>query len=277
MPQEYQHDAPNPSALSLHGLMLYILPAPLFIKLLLSLLTFSVFKLLLCGGALCFFYSAAHLNRSSLARLAENRALRKPTRPKDSRGLAMIFIGLGMLLLMLLIRRPIVVMVGMSACAMVGYYLVYGAKEEPAETPVDFDAMPKATREAITGAYQDIEDIEKLVEQLCERDQSIAHNAGQVVAQSYRILELVSKSPADASRARRFLNVYTNRIKEILEQYIALDKYDKGESYRQRLSDALAEATKAFAEHEEKLLNDDQMRLDVQLEVFDEQMKNEQK
>ncbi len=277
MPQEYQHDS-NPSNFNLRGLLLYILPSPLFIKLLLSLITFSPRRLILSAAALFLFYSAAHMTRTSLARLAEYQAKPTPMKVKDYRLLSMIYIGVGVLLLMFLIRRPLLVTVGMSCCAMLGYYLSYGITAPTPAQKVDFDAMPKATREAIQSAYADIERIESLAGQLTRaEDQSIADNVNKVVAQSYKILDLLSHSPEDAGRARRFLNVYTNRIKEILEQYLGLVKYDKADEYRARLAEVLAETYKAFAEQESKLLDDDQFKLDVQLEVLDEQIKNEQK
>lgn len=281
MPQEYKHDGPNPQLFSYRSLLLYILPAPLVLKLLISILALNPLKIALTGGALFFFYSAAHLTRTTLTRLAENRLRLNPTNPKktkDYRRLSMIYVGVGMVLLMLLIRRPILASAIMTICSMVGYYLVYGLREAEPETPVDFETMPKATREAIQGAYKDLEHIEDLAKQLTgANDQAIGDHVDKVITQSYKILDLLSRSPNDAGRARRFLNVYIHRIKEILEQYIRLAKYEKADAYRQRLADVLAEANKAFNEQESKLLDDDQFKLDVQLEVLDEQIKNEHK
>lgn len=278
MPQEYQHNMPNPGQFSFRGLLLYILPAPLVLKLLISILALNPLKIALTGGALFFFYSAAHLTRTTLVRLAESRQRPSPNKVADYRGLSMLFVGVGMILLMLLIRRPIFASLIMTACSVVGYYLVYGLREAEPVNPVDFSAMPKATREAIQGAYKDLAQLENLAKNLTDsEDRAIADHLDKVVAQSYTILELLSRSPNDAGRARRFLNVYIHRIKEILEQYIGLAKYDKADAYRQRLADVLAETSKAFSEQESKLLDDDEFKLDVQLEVLDEQIKNEHK
>lgn len=278
MPQEYRHDMPNPAKFNLHGLLLYILPAPLVIKLLASILVLNPFKLLLSAGALFFFYSAAHLTRTTLLRLAHNRLRPKPAQVKDYRQWAMIYVGVGLLILMFLIKRPLLPSLIMVACGMIGYYLTYGIREPAPESPVDFDAMPKATREAIQGAYADLEHIETLAQQLTDNnDKVIAKNVDKVVEQSYKILALLSRSPNDAGRARRFLSVYTNRIKEILAQYLSLSQHGKADNFRQRLQDVLAETHKAFSQQESKLLDDDQFKLDVQLEVLDEQIKNEHK
>lgn len=278
MPQEYQHELPNPEKFNLRGLLLYVLPAPLILKLLISIVALSPMKLLLSAAALFFFYSAAHLTRVTLLNLAANHRHPKPTKVKDYRLWSMIYIGVGLLILMFLIRRPMFASLIMVACGMIGYYLTYGLRAPEPEAPVDFDAMPKATREAIQGAYADLERIETLALQLSDdNDKAITDNVNQVVKQSYKILSLLSRSPNDAGRARRFLSVYTNRIKEILEQYLNLSQHGKADDFRQRLQAVLAETHKAFNQQESKLLDDDQFKLDVQLEVLDEQIKNEQK
>lgn len=278
MPQEYRHDMPNPAKFNLRGLLLYILPAPLVLKLLISIIALNPLKLLLSAGALFFFYSAAHLTRTTLIRLDQNRLRPKPVRVMDYRQWGMIYIGVGLLILMFLIKRPLLPSLVMVACGMIGYYLTYGIREPAPEQPVDFDTMPKATREAIQGAYADLDHIESLAEKLTDpSDKAIAQNVDKVVEQSYKILSLLSRSPNDAGRARRFLSVYTNRIKEILAQYINLSQHGKADEFRPRLQDVLAETHKAFSQQESKLLDDDQFKLDVQLEVLDEQIKNEQK
>lgn len=278
MPQEYKHDMPTSGQFNYRGILLYVLPAPLILKFLLSILALTPLKIFLSGGALFFFYSAAHLTRTTLKLIDENRLRPKPKRIKDYRAISMIYMGVGMVLLMFLLRRPIAATLIMTACSVAGYYLVYGLREPERENNVDFDAMPKATREAIQGAYADLEHIETLADAhlINPNDKPIADNVDKVVAQSYEILELLSHSPNDAGRARRFLNVYINRIKEILEQYIGLAKYEKAEDYRERLINVLDETHKAFSQQTSKLLDDDQFKLDVQLEVLDEQIKNEQ-
>lgn len=277
MPKEYQHDMPNPASFNYRGLLLYILPAPLLLKLVVSILALNPMKILLSGAALFLFYSAAHLTRTTLMRLAENRLRPKPKKIRDYRKISMIYMGVGTLVLMFLIRRHYLAMIIMPLCSMLGYYLVYGLSEPKTNSSIDFDAMPKATREAIKGAYDDLEHIESLAKQLANaEDQAIASGVDGVLTQSYKILDLLSHSPNDAGRARRFLHVYINRIKEILAQYIGLAKYNKADEYRERLANVLNEAHQAFSEQESKLLDDDQFKLDVQLEVLDEQIKNEQ-
>lgn len=279
MPQEYRHSHPSGKpALNTQGYLLYILPAPLIVKLIVLLLSISganLIKLALTIAALFFFYSGAHMTRTTLLRF-KNIPPNRPNKIKDQRLLAAIYTTIGVFILMLIIRRPILIDLVMVACAFVGYYLLYGLPSQQKNTELDFETIPKATREAIKGAYADLETIESLGKQLNPtRDKDLSNILGKVLDQSYVIMDLLVKTPEDAGRARRFLNVYINRIKEILIQYIKLSRHEKAEHLRPRLVTTLREVEHAFREKRSKLLDDDIFRLDIQLEVLDEQIKHE--
>lgn len=280
MPQEYRHDLPNPTQYrrQLRSYLLYILPSPLILKLLVSILSVSLIKVLMTGAALFFFYSAAHLTRTTLLRLAENKTLRKPKPIADYRRWSAVYVAVGIIIVMFMLKRPPIQMLLMAGCGALGYYLTYGFREKVVQKVIDYDTMPNATREAIQGAFKDLDIIENLGEQLDSvKDQGIIRNLNNVLDSSHNIMTLLVKSPNDAGRARRFLSVYTNRIKEILSQYIELSKHGKADDFRTRLTDVLAETNKAFSEKQSELLDDDKFKLDVQLEVLDEQIKHEQK
>lgn len=277
MPQEYRHGAPSgqPNLIA-QGILLYVLPSPLVLKLILSILWFNLTNIAFCGAALFFFYSAAHLTRTSLLRLRETPK-HKLAAVQDNRHWGAIYVTVGVLILaLLLVRRPWLVSFFMSACAFVGYWWVYGLPEKAKEVTIDYDGMPQATREAIKQAYTDLDEITALGQQLTrEQDKPLAQTLDKVIEQSYVIMDLLVETPKDVGRARRFLNVYVNRIKEILQQYIKLTQHGKAEHLRQRLADTLTAVEKAFREKRSQLLDDDLFKLDIQLEVLDEQIKHE--
>lgn len=279
MPQPYRHQLPDANGYrqQLKSYLLYILPAPLILKLLISILSLQFLKVLMTGAALFFFYSAAHLTRTTLIRLAANQQRRKPKPVTDYRRWSAIYLAVGIIIVMLMLRRPPAQMLMLAGCGFIGYYLTFGLREKASQPDVNYDNMPNATREAIKGAFSDLETIEQLSQQLNPNtDQPMIDNIQQVLDQSYNIMALLVKSPNDASRARRFLSVYTHRIKEILRQYIDLAKHHKEAEFRQRLTDVLAKAHHAFSEKQSQLLDDDKFKLDVQLEVLDEQIRYEQ-
>lgn len=276
MPQEYRHNMPNGiPQFSTQGLLLYILPAPLIIKLVACLFTANLAKLAFTAAALFFFYSGAHLTRTSLLRL-KNQSPHRTKKIKDNRLWGAIYVSVGVLILMFMIRRPVIVSALMTASAFVGYYLCYGLPKKSAQAEIDYSLIPKATREAIKGAYSDLATIETLGKQLnASSDKPLSDALDKVIEQSYVIMDLLVKAPEDAGRARRFLNVYINRIKEILQQYIKLSQHGKADHLRERLTTTLSEVEHAFREKKSQLLDDDIFKLDIQLEVLDEQIKHE--
>lgn len=273
MPQAYHHPKPN-GQFSAQGILLYILPAPLVIKLFVSILWFNLGKIAFTAAALFFFYRAAHLTRTSLWQLRETPQHRQ-NELKDNRHWGAVYVTVGVFILMLMIRRPWVVSLFMTGCAFVGYWWTYGLPQQNRKPAIDYDHMPTATREAIQHAYNDLDEITALRQQLNEEDAALAETLDKVIEQSYVIMDLLVKAPEDAGRARRFLNVYINRIKEILQQYLKLTKHGKAEHLRQRLAETLAAVEKAFREKKSQLLDDDIFKLDIQLEVLDEQIKHE--
>ncbi len=277
MPQEYKHSMPNGAPeLNLQGYLLYLLPSPLIIKLVVSLFAVNIPKLAFTAAALFFFYSGAHLTRTTLLRL-KNQPANRQHKVKDNRMWGGIYTAVGVLILMFMMRRPFLMTVVMTSSAFIGYYLCYGFSTPKQQPSVDYSAMPKATQDAIQGAYQDLETIEELGDQLnLNDDKQLAETLEKVIDQSYVIMDLLVESPKDAGRARRFLNVYINRIKEILQQYITLSKHGNVDHLRERLVTTLNEVEVAFREKKSQLLDDDMLTLDVQLEVLDEQIKNEE-
>lgn len=276
MPTEYRPDTPagKPFANS-SGLLLYILPSPLIFKLLVSLLIIDLGKIAFSTAALFFFYSAAHLTRTTLLRLQEQPTYR-PQNIKDNRLWAAIYITVGVLIVMMMLKASIPRTLVMAACGFIGYYLAYGLPQRQEKPALDDNAIPEATRKALKAAYADLETIEALNKQLTQaEDQAMRQTLDNVLEQSYVIMDLLVQTPQDAGRARRFLNVYINRIKEILQQYLKLAAHGKADNLRERLSATLTEVEQAFREKKSQLLDDDQFKLDVQLEVLDEQIKHE--
>lgn len=214
----------TPKMFNNKALLLFVLPSPLILKFFISILAVNLVKTAIVACALLIFYSAAYLTRNTLLRIQYNLTKHIPKNIKDDRLLAMLLIGAGVLLVSLfIIRRPIVHGAFFATLTMIGYTLVYGIKPIRFEAQQNLDNVPKATREAIEVAYRDLELIEMLGEKLTSSDDKKIKDAlDQVIEQSYNILHLLSKTPEDASRARRFLSVYINRIKEILNQYISL-------------------------------------------------------
>lgn len=278
MPKEYKHDMPSGKlSLKQNGALLYILPAPLFIKLVIVIFQAKILPIIYVVAALFFFYSGAHMTRTTLARL-RNHDPKRRQKLKDERLLAAVYITVGVAILMMHGGHRLPLVFVMVSSAFMGYTLLYGLSDRstPTTPPIDEQEMPSATRQAIKAAYADLETIESLGQALKKNNENdMAQTLDKVLEQSYVIMDLLVKTPEDAGRARRFLNVYINRIKEILTQYLKLAQHGKADDLRSRLNTTLVEVEQAFREKKSQLLDDDIFKLDIQLEVLDEQIKHE--
>lgn len=276
MPEEYKHNRQSRKHIPTagRGLVLYLIPIPLVFMLLIQLFQLKIPNFLLTGGITGLFYYAAHLNWSTFRDFAEKESQGSIQKAKDNRMLAMIVLGVAVFLCtMFLVRRPFLIAGFLSLLSMVGYYLVYGLKKQ--QTVVDFDALPQATRKILEEATEDVERIQALGQQAGEDDAVLRNAVDSVVAQSYKILSLLAKTPEDTGRARRFLSVYLNRIKEILEQYGRLKAHGRDDAFRDKILGVLNETDKAFKQKASNLLDDDVFKLDVQLDVLKDQINKE--
>jgi|GEM_PF-7115928 len=279
MPRSYQHNSKLPAKARRAGSLLYLLASPLLIKLGFAVAFLNLSKALAAGGSLFLFYSAAHLTRHTALSIAADARRVVPQKIKDYRGLAGFMVGLGVLVLALfLLRYSLRGALMLSGFAVFGYFLVYGLPQKQQSPTADIKHIPEATREAIKTAYADLAEITSLRDRLTgAADELIVERLDKVLEQSHNIMCLLVKSPEDAGKARRFLHVYVHRIKAILQQYLRLSTYGKADKFRQQLSTVLAETYQVLSQREAILLDDDAMQLDVQLAVFGEQIRHEEK
>lgn len=90
-----------------------------------------------------------------------------------------------------------------------------------------------------------------------------------------KILALIEEDPRDLRRARKFLVVYVEGAAEVAEKYVELQDKGQAADFRPRLESLLDEMERVSAEQHAKLLQNDTLDLDVQLEVLSERLKRE--
>lgn len=90
-----------------------------------------------------------------------------------------------------------------------------------------------------------------------------------------KILTRIEEDPRDLRRARKFLVVYLDGAGEVAEKYVAYQAKGEAATFAPRLQSLLEEMERVAAEQHEKLLHNDTLDLDVQLEVLSERLKKE--
>jgi 5-bromo-4-chloroindolyl phosphate hydrolysis protein len=89
------------------------------------------------------------------------------------------------------------------------------------------------------------------------------------------ILGEIERDPSDASRARRFLNVYLDGAEKVTVDYARTRSPARNQPLEQNFRQLLAEMESSFAEQHRKLLEHDVLSLDVDIEVLNARLKRE--
>ncbi len=99
----------------------------------------------------------------------------------------------------------------------------------------------------------------------------------RVVALTDRILERIREDPRDLRRARKFMNVYLDGAAEVAERLVRLQQNDREAAAEMtpRMVALLAAMERAAEELHQKLLANDTLDLDVQMEVLEQRIQRE--
>ncbi len=99
----------------------------------------------------------------------------------------------------------------------------------------------------------------------------------RVVALTNRILERIRQDPRDLRRARKFMNVYLDGAAEVAERLVRLQQNDRAaaEQMAPRMVALLAAMERAAEELHQRLLANDTLDLDVQIEVLEQRIQRE--
>ncbi|MEQ8651201.1 MAG: 5-bromo-4-chloroindolyl phosphate hydrolysis family protein [Kiloniellales bacterium] len=99
----------------------------------------------------------------------------------------------------------------------------------------------------------------------------------RVVALTNRILDRIREDPRDLRRARKFMNVYLDGAAEVAERLVRLQHNDREAAAQMapRMVALLAAMERAAEELHQKLLANDTLDLDIQIEVLEQRIQRE--
>ncbi len=105
------------------------------------------------------------------------------------------------------------------------------------------------------------------------QNNTLKEKINQAANKAKEILKTIEQDPKDLSIARKFIVVYLDGIKDVINQYNQIDKELLDESYTQRLIELLNEASNRFEKELEKLKSNEIFDLDVQIDALKQQLK----
>lgn len=258
------------------SLVLFVLPFPLLLAILAAAIALDGSRLAWTSGALACFWSAAALTWRGLA--AEARYLLGdradlPALPAKLSGAVLTAAGAGAAAIA---GGQSAVGAGIFAAAgAAGHLCFYGGDLRARRvTVVAVEGVDAgAVQRQLEDAYRRLRRIDAAaraitVPEFCRRLE-------RIIAIGRGILAEIERDPRDATRARRFLNLYLDSTERVTTEYAHTHRQANAQSLEQRFRQLLVDMETSFAEQHRKLLEHDVVSLDVDIEVLHARLKRE--
>jgi len=247
-------------------IILFILPVPLVIKAVLALLGGKIFTAAWTLGVFAIMIVAATMiQRGKTAELnwRMKKIARMPRAPNKIMG-SIILGGITFFAAWFLAKEGLFQSVGFGIAAGAGSLMLYGL--DPLHSKGYDGADAAKVAEALDGARAQLERIEKAGMQISsyqDRDR-----VKSVVSNAEKVLDEIEADPKDLRRARKFLNVYLTGAVDVTEKYAAAEAKGNADELKDNFSRLLTDMDNVFREQHDKLLADDVLDLDVQMDVL---------
>lgn len=126
--------------------------------------------------------------------------------------------------------------------------------------------------EIIREAQERIDDIES--QKLKLGDSEVSQQLARIVGLAEDVLGILESKPKQLRQARRFMNVYLDGAREVTVGYASMFDKTQNVELHNNFRDVLNTIENSFLEQREKLLSNDLLDLDIQIEVLKKQMES---
>jgi len=255
--------------------MLYLLPLPLAVAAAWDLIGGDFGDLVRASAFFLLFMLGATANRQGLlneARLAERRLTRGIRVPCKTIGAVLVALASG-LTAYWGIGHGLAMSVGYAVAALLGCFFAYGFDSLGAKGPVGADADHARAAVALDEAYPRLGRFEannRLI-----RDREINERVHGILDWARKVLSEIENDPRDVRLARKFLKVYLEGAEQVTERFAKLEKEPLSAELEHSFRTLLVDMENVFAEQHEKLLENDILDLDVQIEVLTARLRRE--
>lgn len=255
--------------------MLYLLPLPLAAAAVWDLLRGEFDGLIVASGLFLLFMVGATANRQGLlneARLAERRLTRGIRIPFKAIGAGFVALASG-LTAYWGVGHGLAMSLGYGAVALLGCCFAYGLDSLGAKGPVGADADHARAAVALDEAYRRLGRIEDNNRDI--RDREINERVRGLIDWARKVLAEIEKDPRDVYRARKFLKVYLEGAEQVTARFAHLEQEPLSAELEHNFRTLLVDMENVFAEQHQKLLENDILDLDIQIEVLTARLRRE--
>jgi 5-bromo-4-chloroindolyl phosphate hydrolysis protein len=258
------------------ALALFILPFPLLFAIAAAVMAADGSRIAWTAGALACFWTAGAATWSGLAAEARyRRGMRAALPVVPGKLLGAVLTAAGSAAAATAGGQPPIGAAILGAIGAVGHLCFYGRDLQArrfAIAAVDgVDSL--AVRRQLEDAYQRLRRIEAAARTITVRE--FCDRLDRITAIGHGILSQIERDPRDASRARRFLNLYLDSTERITTGYALTHRQVRDASLEQNFRQLLIEMETTFGEQHRKLLEHDIVSLDVDIEVLNARLRRE--
>lgn len=255
---------------------LFILPLPLAVATIAALIEGDLAQIALAGGGLTALWTAGACAFEGLACEARYALHQVPGLPRVRfKLLSAVLTVAGVLLAALAGGHPLTSALIFAIIALAGHLAFYGPDIRPRRIRVaTADGVDRAlVEQLLTQAHSRLRRIETAVAAIAAP--ALRPRLDRVVATGRAILLELERRPAEASRARRFLNVYLDGAERVTTQYARATSGEAGPALDQQFDQLLTDVERTFEAQHRRLVERDRMALDVDIEVLTARLRQE--
>lgn len=259
------------------GILIYALAVPLALALPLAVLQGDTRRVVAHGLALALFLAgAAWINAGHRAQAQyERRKIASPPRlPRKSLGALLVAAGVFSSARLAVPHDPIIAAT-LALGALAGAHLYYGFDPR---RPKVIDVGPHGyTTEEVVAALDEAERAIGSIERSRRsiRNLELSRRLGRICARAREILDVIEDDPRDLRRARKFLKVYLTGAQRVCDRYARLHPRVQSAELEDSFRNVLDTIEGVFREQHGRLLENDVLDLDVQIEVLSNQLERE--
>jgi hypothetical protein len=161
-----------------------------------------------------------------------------------------------------------------GAGAFTAFVLLYGLDPRQKPTVATSDnGSHQRVAEALRLAEQKIIRIEQASQRIHQTE--LNQRLGRIIALAREILAQIARDPRDLRRARKFLNTYLDGAQRVVSGYAEIHSNGRVRPLEANFRRVLISIEEVFERQHQRLLENDLLDLDVQIEVLETQLKRE--
>ena len=256
--------------------VLFVLTGPLVFAVILALGSGDGMQLATTGGALACLWSAGMLSWRALVSEARYFLGERADPPKlPLKGFGTILTAAGAGLTAMAGGHTLVSAVVFGLLSGLGYVLFFGKDLRPRRVEVanveGVDSAAVAT--ALKQAYGRLQGIASAARDIAVPE--FGQRLSRIVDIGRNILQEIERDPRDASRARRFLNIYLDSAERVTTEYARTHRQMRNLPLEDNFRQLLVDMENTFEQQRQKLIENDLTSLDVEIEVLNARLKRE--